>query len=81
MIPSVSIKDHTVGGPLVILNACLSLSWPDNLIQPRSRVAQLRWPYSTRVCTLDGSKDVWGAGCEPKGRMCNTSGVMSLLST
>ena len=30
VIPSVLIKDHIVGGPLVILNACLSLSWPDN---------------------------------------------------
>ena len=26
VIPSVSIKDRIVGGPLVILNACLSLS-------------------------------------------------------
>ena len=30
VIPSVSIKDLIVGGPLVILNACLSLSWSDN---------------------------------------------------
>ena len=30
VIPSVPIKDHIIGGLLVILNACLSLSWPDN---------------------------------------------------
>ena len=42
VIPSVPIKDRIVGGPLVILNACLSLSWLDNLFQPQSRVAQLR---------------------------------------
>jgi hypothetical protein len=27
--PSVSIKDRFVGGPLVILNACLTLCCPD----------------------------------------------------
>ena len=30
VIPSVSIKDRIVGGRLVILNACLSHSWPNN---------------------------------------------------
>ena len=30
VIPFVSIKDRIVGGSLVILNACLSLSWSDN---------------------------------------------------
>ena len=30
VIPSVLIKDRIIGGPLVILNACLSLSWLDN---------------------------------------------------
>ena len=39
---SMSIKDRFVVRPHVILNACLSLSWPDNLFRPRSRVAQLR---------------------------------------
>ena len=42
MISSVPIKDRIVGGPLVVLNAYLSLSWPDNSFRPRSRVAQLR---------------------------------------
>ena len=42
VILSMSIKDRTVGGPLVILNACLSLRWPDNLFRPRRQVAQLR---------------------------------------
>ena len=30
VILSMPIKDRIVGGPLVILNTCLSLSWPDN---------------------------------------------------
>ena len=30
VISSVPIKDRIIGGPIVILNACLSLSWPDN---------------------------------------------------
>ena len=34
VIPSMPIKDRIVGGPLVILNACLSLSWPDNSFRP-----------------------------------------------
>ena len=42
VIPSVPIKDCIVGGPLVILNTCLSLSWRDNSFRPQSRVAQLR---------------------------------------
>ena len=40
--PSVSVKDRFVVCPHVMLNACLSLSWPDNSFRPRSRVAQLR---------------------------------------
>ena len=40
--PSVSVKDRFVVCPYVMLNACLSLSWPDNSFRPRSRVAQLR---------------------------------------
>ena len=40
--PSVSIKDQFVVHPHVMLNTCLSLSWPDNSFLPRSRVAQLR---------------------------------------
>ena len=40
--PSVSVKDRFVVRPHVMLNACLSLSWPDNSFRPRSRVAQLR---------------------------------------
>ena len=40
--PSVSVKDRFAVGPHVMLNACLSLSWPDNSFRPRSRVAQLR---------------------------------------
>ena len=40
--PSVSVKDRFVVHPHVMLNACLSLSWPDNSFRPRSRVAQLR---------------------------------------
>ena len=38
--PSVLIKDQFTVRPHVILNACLALSWPDLMIQPRSQVAQ-----------------------------------------
>jgi hypothetical protein len=34
--PSVSIKDRFVVRPHVMLNICLSLSWPDKLFRPRS---------------------------------------------
>jgi len=40
--PSVSFKDQFAVRPHVMLNACLSLSWPNNSFRPRSRVAQLR---------------------------------------
>ena len=40
--PSVSIKDRFVVCPYVMLNACLSLSWLDLMIQPRSLVAQFK---------------------------------------
>ena len=40
--PFVSVKDRFTVHPHVMLNACLSLSWPDNSFRPRSRVAQLR---------------------------------------
>ena len=39
---SKSFKDRFTIRPHVMLNACLSLSWPDNSFRPRSRVAQLR---------------------------------------
>ena len=34
VILSMPIKDRIVGDPLVILNSCISLSWPDNSFQP-----------------------------------------------
>ena len=40
--PSMSFKDRFAIRPHVMLNACLSLSWPDNSFRPRSQVAQLR---------------------------------------
>jgi hypothetical protein len=40
--PFVSVKDQFAVRPHVMLSACLTLSWPDNSIRPRSRVAQLR---------------------------------------
>ena len=40
--PSVSVKDRFTVRPYVMVNACLSLSWPDNSFRPGSRVAQLR---------------------------------------
>jgi hypothetical protein len=39
---SVSINDRFLEHFLVILNACLSLSWPGLSARPRIRVAQLR---------------------------------------
>jgi hypothetical protein len=32
--PSVSVKDRFVVRPHVMLNACLTLSWPDNSFRP-----------------------------------------------
>ena len=50
---SMSVKDRFVVRPHVMLNACLSLSWPDNSFRPRSRVAQLRpEDREVKVCTL-----------------------------
>ena len=40
--PSMSVKDQFAVRPHVMLNACLSLSWPNNSFRPRSQVAQLR---------------------------------------
>jgi hypothetical protein len=40
--PFVLVKDQFTVCPHVMLNACLTLSCPDNSFRPRSRVAQLR---------------------------------------
>ena len=32
--PSVSVKDRFVVRPHIMLNACLSLSWPNNSLRP-----------------------------------------------
>jgi hypothetical protein len=40
----------------------LSLSWSDNSLQPRSRVAQLRLRSRAVEAHTGGSKDVWGHG-------------------
>ena len=40
--PSMLVKDQFTVRPHVMLNACLSLSWPDNSFRPRSRVGQFR---------------------------------------
>ena len=39
---SVSVNDQFIVHPHVMLNACLTLSWPDKSFRPQSRVAQLR---------------------------------------
>ena len=39
---SVSVKDRFAVRSHIMLNACLSLSWPDNSFRQRSQVAQLR---------------------------------------
>ena len=41
--PSVSFKDRIAVRPRVMLNACLSLSWPDKSFRPQSLRVQL-WP-------------------------------------
>ena len=35
--PFVLVKDRFAVRPHVMLNACLSLSWPDNSFRPRSQ--------------------------------------------
>ena len=40
--PSMSVKDQFIVCPHVMLNACLSFSWPENSFRPRSQVPQLR---------------------------------------
>ena len=50
---SVLFKDRCAVCSHVMLNACLSLSWPDNSFRPQSRVAQLRPEgWEVKVCTL-----------------------------
>ena len=49
---SVSIKDHTIVVLLTRLNACLSLSWPDNSFRPQSQVAQLKLGPALLECAL-----------------------------
>ena len=53
--PSMSVKDRFTVCPHVMLNACLSLSWPDNSFQLRSRVAQLKpegWEVKVRTLAV-----------------------------
>ena len=42
LCPSMLVKDRFAVRPHVMLNTCLSLSWPDNSFRPRSRVARRR---------------------------------------
>jgi len=41
--PSVSVKDRIAVCPRVMLNACLTLIWPDKSFRPRSLRVHL-WP-------------------------------------
>jgi hypothetical protein len=50
--PSVSVMDRCVVRPHVMLNACLTLSWPDKSFRPQSRVAQLRLETALLECAL-----------------------------
>ena len=53
--PSMSFKDRFVVRPHVMLNTCLSLSWPDNSFRLRSRVAQFRpqvWEVKVRTLVV-----------------------------
>ena len=70
VISSMPVKDRTVvvtsdkikRMPITQLAKKLVLS-----VKPSSSTQV--GPHSVRVRTLDGSKDVWGARCEPKGRL------------
>jgi len=47
--PSVSVKDRFAVRPHVMLNACLTLSWPDKSFRPRSLRVHLRPDTSIRL--------------------------------
>ena len=62
LFSSVSFKDPYAVHPLVMLNACLTLSWSDKSFRPRNRVVQLRpdTPFCWSAHPV-GSKDVRGS--------------------
>jgi hypothetical protein len=66
--PPVSIKDRTIGGPLVMLNTCLTFRWPNKV--PFDREA--RKPFGpSRLpaahCTGEGVVGHGDAMIRPKG--------------
>jgi hypothetical protein len=66
--PPVSIKDRTVGGPLVMLNACLTFSWLNKV--PFDREAEKLFGPSrlpAAHCTGEGVVGHGGTMIRPKG--------------
>jgi len=63
-----SVKDRYAIRPLVMLDACLTLSWPDMSFRPWSLWVNSGWiPGSIWVCNLVGSKYVCGVnGVRPR---------------
>jgi len=69
--PFVSFKDRYVVRPRVMLDACLTLSWPVKSLRPRSlQCLSGRIPRSVKVRTPFGSKDVRGVnGIRPRSQV------------
>jgi hypothetical protein len=51
MIPSVSIKDRSLLVPLVMLNACLTFSWPNKVTFDREASDMIRTRTYMGACT------------------------------
>jgi hypothetical protein len=49
--PSMSIKDRSLLVPLVMLNACLTFSWPNKVPFDRDASYMIRAGTSTGACT------------------------------
>ena len=60
VISSMLVKDRTVVGASYKIEFILAMK-----LSTSTQVG----PHSVKVHTLDGSKDVWGARHEPKGRV------------
>ena len=69
MISSVPIKDPIVGGPLVILNATSHLAGRITHSDHEAEKLNSGQALFCKSAPLDGSKDVWGARHESKGRL------------
>jgi hypothetical protein len=64
---SVSIKNRSLLVPLVMLNACLTYSWPNKVPFDREASGIIRAGIYTGVC-IDAEGGMRGTKSEPKGR-------------